>query len=206
MSRTIALFPLQIVVFPGEALNLHIFEPRYRQLIRDCEQDQVTFAIPFFQDGSLKEYATEVRLLAIEKVYPGGEMDVKTQGLGIVRIQEFYPQLGEKLYAGGLVKDYPFESNENLLLNEQILQRARDLFVALDISKPLPKNAVAFTTFDIAHYVGFNPDQEYEFLLTLEAAARQHILLEQINRVIPVVKEMENLRNLSVRSGISLGG
>lgn len=128
-------------------------------------------------------------------------MDVKTQALGIVRIQEFYPQLGEKLYAGGLVKDYPFESNENRLVNEQILQRARELFVALDISKPLPKNAAAFTTFDIAHYVGFNPDQEYEFLLTLAATTRQHVLLEQISRVIPVVKEMENLRNRAQLNG-----
>jgi Lon protease-like protein len=36
MMNFIPIFPLSIVVFPGENLNLHIFEPRYRQLIREC--------------------------------------------------------------------------------------------------------------------------------------------------------------------------
>ncbi|MEO1628994.1 MAG: LON peptidase substrate-binding domain-containing protein, partial [Bacteroidota bacterium] len=42
------LFPLKLVVYPGEQLNLHIFEPRYKQLIRECEQNKVTFGIPAF--------------------------------------------------------------------------------------------------------------------------------------------------------------
>ncbi|MFX7140708.1 LON peptidase substrate-binding domain-containing protein, partial [Acinetobacter baumannii] len=45
MINFIPIFPLSIVVFPGETLNLHIFEPRYRQLIQECFAEQKPFGI-----------------------------------------------------------------------------------------------------------------------------------------------------------------
>ena len=45
MRQFLPLFPLQIVVFPGEDLNLHIFEPRYKELIKDCEEGGGTFRL-----------------------------------------------------------------------------------------------------------------------------------------------------------------
>ena len=46
MARMLPLFPLQIVVFPGEDLNLHIFEPRYKELIGECKDKGIHFGIP----------------------------------------------------------------------------------------------------------------------------------------------------------------
>ncbi|WP_020535754.1 LON peptidase substrate-binding domain-containing protein [Lewinella cohaerens] len=201
MPRQIALFPLQIVVFPGEAVNLHIFEERYRKLIKDCEEDGITFGIPTYQNGSIKEFGTEVRLLNIEKVYPGGEMDVKTEALGIFRIKDFYPTLENKPYAGGLVNDYEIDLNEAPHLNEQILAYAKRLFAAMKIKRLLPEDASNFTTYDIAHFVGFDPEQEYQFLTTFNAASRQQLIIEQISRILPIVKEMENLRDRAKMNG-----
>ena len=201
MSRQIALFPLQIVVFPGEAVNLHIFEQRYRELIRDCEADGITFGIPAYQNGSIREFGTEVRLLNIEKTYPGGEMDIKTEAMGIFRIKEFFPELGDKSYPGGIVKNYEFDKNEDRQINEQILAYGRQLFAAMNISRPLPADASNFTTYDIAHYVGFNPEQEYHFLTTFEANTRQQLIIEQISRILPLVNEMENLRARALLNG-----
>ncbi len=56
------LFPLNIVVFPGEELNLHIFEPRYRALIRDAEREGFSFGIPSYVHQKLG-YGTEVSLV-----------------------------------------------------------------------------------------------------------------------------------------------
>lgn len=201
MHRELALFPLQIIVFPGEAVNLHIFEPRYRQLIRDCQESGITFGMPSFLNGKVNDFGTEVELIKIEKEYPGGEMDIKTKALGIFRIKDFYPQLGDKLYAGGLVKDYPHEEEEDPLTNEHILDLAQELFVAMNIKKKLPTDIGRFRTYDIAHYVGFNPEQEYEFLTSFEAISRQQLLLEQMNRVLPMLKEMENLKNRAQLNG-----
>ena len=45
MPDLLPLFPLQLVVFPAENLNLHIFEPRYQELIKDCEEEEITLTI-----------------------------------------------------------------------------------------------------------------------------------------------------------------
>ena len=47
MQKFMPIFPLGIVVFPGENLNLHIFEPRYIELINDIQQSKKTFEFPF---------------------------------------------------------------------------------------------------------------------------------------------------------------
>ena len=81
MSKFLPLFPLQLVVFPGEKLKLHIFEPRYKQLVGECRDEKMTFGLPAFFDGRVAEYGTEMRLLTIFKTYDDGRMDIMTEGV-----------------------------------------------------------------------------------------------------------------------------
>ena len=81
-------FPLKLVAFPGEELNLHIFEPRYRQLLADAEQNGVTFGICTYIN-QLTGYGTEVRLEKIYKRYEDGRLDIKTRCLSAFQIQTF---------------------------------------------------------------------------------------------------------------------
>ncbi len=46
MTNFIPIFPLGIVVYPQEQLNLHVFEPRYKQLVKECLTEQKPFGIP----------------------------------------------------------------------------------------------------------------------------------------------------------------
>ena len=70
-------FPLSIVAFPGEKVNLHIFEPRYRQLVSECFDNNTCFGIAPFYNGELIFYGTEMKVLEISKVYEDGKMDIK---------------------------------------------------------------------------------------------------------------------------------
>ena len=56
------LFPLSLIVFPNEPLNLHVFEPRYRQLVLDCIEDKQTFGIPPFLNEELQDYGANVTI------------------------------------------------------------------------------------------------------------------------------------------------
>ena len=51
MQKFIPIFPLNLVAFPGEVINLHIFEPRYQQLIRECYEEKKMFGIPVVENG-----------------------------------------------------------------------------------------------------------------------------------------------------------
>ena len=58
--RILPIFPLRMVVFPKEKVNLHVFEPRYKQLIKECHQKGITFCIPFYNKNRMMPTVVEV--------------------------------------------------------------------------------------------------------------------------------------------------
>lgn len=201
MRQFLPLFPLQIVVFPGEDLNLHIFEPRYKELIKDCEEEGITFGIPAFIEKRLMKVGTEVRLTSVEKRYSNGELDIKTKGVRLFTVDEFHPVAPDKLYAGGEVEILDMEEAEDFLENEKILDMTRELFQLLDIQKKLPEDIKLFSTYDIAHHIGLSLEQEYQLLCLLDAQKRQEFLKKHLERLLPMVKEMENLKKKAQLNG-----
>ncbi len=194
MTDFLPLFPLKMVIFPGEKVNLHIFEPRYKQLVRECEENGVTFGVPAFINDRIMDTGTELKLLKVEKRYENGELDIKTQGIGTFRISEFYSVAPQKLYAGADIVRIKEEDARDVLLNDKILLELQELFRILNIDKELPTSPDDFVTRDIAHHVGFSIEQEYEFLCLTSEMDRQHFVTAHLERLIPVVKEMERLR------------
>ena len=77
MTNFIPIFPLGIVVYPGEDLNLHIFEPRYKQLIKECHEQKKGFGIPTVIENKLQENGTLVQITELTKLYDNGEMDIQ---------------------------------------------------------------------------------------------------------------------------------
>ena len=106
MTNFIPIFPLAIVVYPGEQLNLHIFEPRYRQLINECFAAKKPFGIPAVIDNKINEMGTLVQVKEVSRVYEDGKMDIKTEGLQVFRMLEAIHELPDKLYSGAIV-NYP---------------------------------------------------------------------------------------------------
>ena len=65
-------------------MNLHIFEPRYKQLVSECHAEGKPFGIPTVIDNRLNEMGTLVRVTELVKQYENGEMDIPTQGLACI--------------------------------------------------------------------------------------------------------------------------
>ncbi|GGG00837.1 ATP-dependent protease [Pontibacter amylolyticus] len=194
MQKYLPLFPLNIVVFPGEKLNLHIFEPRYKQLVYDCLESGSTFGIPTYINNSVGLYGTEIKLLQVEKKYESGEMDIRTQGLGIFKILKFDKQAPGRLYAGGQVEEVENLADEDIVTKEQIREKLRELYMALGISNiflDLPNN---FTSYDVGHHLGLNTEQEYTLLQCNSEALRQEMILQHLLQVLPIVAETEKLK------------
>jgi len=194
MEPILPLFPLQLVVFIGEPLNLHIFEPRYRQLIHESEKTGQFFGIPAFIDGKVMQVGTKMRLTKIEKTYPDGKMDVCTEGVSLFRITELYNPAPEKLYSGASVQELPVTVRGDLVSARQILDRINTLFQLLNISKDLPDNPEDLSTYSLAHHVGFSLEQEYNFLCITNEVERQQFMLAHLDQFIPMVQEANRLR------------
>ena len=201
MTDFLPLFPLQMVVYPGEFLNLHIFEPRYKQLIRECNQNLVSFGIPAFLDKKVMPIGTEIELLSIEKTYPDGKMDVKTKGIGVFKTQEYYSKAPNKLYPGADINRLQLDDAYDLSLNEDILTAVKEVFDLLKINKKVPRSANTFRMYDIAHYIGLNLDQEYKLLTIPTELGRQQYIYNYLKNLIPLVKSMENSRRRAQMNG-----
>jgi len=194
MNQFLPLFPLQIVVFPGEGLNLHIFEPRYKQLIKDCEVEGITFGIPSYIGNQLMTVGTEVELLKVVKKYDNGEVDIRSRGLRIFNIKKYYSVVPDKLYAGADIEPLVFDEEEDVVENEKILVLARELFNYLDIKKALPDDVADFRTWDIGHHIGLKIEQEFELLQLLHSEERQAYIIAHLKQILPVAQDLENLK------------
>ncbi|HEX8817359.1 MAG TPA: LON peptidase substrate-binding domain-containing protein [Terriglobales bacterium] len=80
MSSLLPLFPLDLVLFPGAALPLHIFEPRYREMISECLVQNEPFGVVRTKDGGLAEIGCTAAILEVTKKYDDGRMDISTEG------------------------------------------------------------------------------------------------------------------------------
>lgn len=194
MSNFLPQFPLQIVVYPGEQVNLHIFEPRYQELIKDCEEEGTHFGIATFLDGKVQQIGTEVRLTEIVKKYDSGESDIRVRGERVYRIERFSATAKGKLYAGAEVDWLKTEMRGNPAMRSQILEGLQELFGLLGLNKPLPEEDEPFSVYEVAHHLGLNLQQEYNLLELLTEFERQQFVLSHLTNTLPVVRQMESLR------------
>jgi hypothetical protein len=194
------LFPLNLVVFPHEDLNLHIFEPRYRQLIDECLDEKKTFGIPSFVNSKLLGYGTEVKVKLLSKRYGDGRMDIKTKGIRIFRIVDFQNPANGKLYAGGEVI---FIENEDLndVINPYLLSLVEKLYQLLKVKVDFEKPEYMPFSHRIVHKIGISMQEEYEILITSNEKLRQEILIDHLERIIPVVTEVERTKERIAMNG-----
>lgn len=195
MTRYLPLFPLSIVVFPGEKLNLHIFEPRYKQLVLECAENDSTFGIPTFIQHGVGLFGTEIELLSIDKKHENGEMDIRTRGLRIFRILRFDRMAPGRLYAGGEVRMLESEDDEDIVIKIKIRELLAQLYDTLGITKLSADLPEDFKSYDVAHHLGLNIEQEYAMLQILSEKARQEAILLHLQQVLPVVRETERLKD-----------
>lgn len=195
MTNFIPVFPLSLVVYPGQDLNLHIFEPRYKQLIGECYETGKPFGIPAVVDNELKELGTLVEIVEISKVYEGGEMDIKTRGLRVFRMLELIRTIPDKLYSGAIVS-YPENQlmQETRWLMEKVLAAVKELHRMLQVNKSFKKPDEALLSYDIAAHIGLTLQEEYELLGLMNELQRQEYLKRHLTRTLPLLAEMEQLK------------
>ena len=194
MTNFIPIFPLGVVVYPGENLNLHIFEPRYKQLINECHSQKRQFGIPTVIENRLQDYGSLVEIMEMTKIHENGEMDIKTRGSRVFRILEVIKEVPDKLYSGAIV-NYP-ETNEegNKELMKKVMNSIRELHKLLKVDQDFKKKDEEVKAFDVAHHVGLSLQEEYEMLHLLQERQRQEYLKRHLTKVIPLAAEMEKLK------------
>lgn len=201
MTNFIPIFPLGIVVYPGENVNLHIFEPKYKQLVKECHDNKKPFGIPAVVNNKLQENGTLVSVTELSKLYDNGEMDIKTQGEKVFRMLEVIKDVPDKLYSGAIV-NYPDNREQgDIELMRRVMNGIRELHKLLNVSKDFKKPDEELKTYEVAHHIGLTLEEEYELLGLMNELQRQEYIKRHLTKVLPLVAEMEGLKEKIKQNG-----
>ena len=201
MTNFIPLFPLALVIFPDEELNLHIFEPRYKQLINDCFAGKKPFGIPAVINNEVTEYGTLVEIVEITKLYENGEMDIKTRGTLVFKILEKIEALPDKLYRGAIVTYPATKYMGSIPLMAKILESIRQLHLILNVTKQFLKSDADLLSFDVAHHAGMGLEDEYQLLQYDHELHRQEFIKRHLVKVLEVMTQMDKLKDKIMLNG-----
>ncbi len=89
-SELIPLFPLNVVLFPATPLPLHIFEPRYRQMTRECLEERREFGVVLAKKDGIAAVGCTAEILRVVKQYEDGRSDIFTVGRRRFRVEEVF--------------------------------------------------------------------------------------------------------------------
>ena len=90
------LFPLEVVLLPGTPLPLHIFEPRYKEMIRECIGNEAPFGVVRALEEGIADIGCTAEIVSVTKEYPDGRMDLIAEGrkrFEVVELNEERPFL-----------------------------------------------------------------------------------------------------------------
>ncbi len=132
MSEEMPLFPLDTVLFPGMVMPLHIFEPRYVEMVNTCLDESSRFGVVLIKEGkevggSLAtpyEIGTAARIARVER-YENGHMDITIVGTNRFRIREFD---STKRYMTAKTTPFPF-TNASTQAAVEMAHKVRPLVV-----------------------------------------------------------------------------
>src|ERR1700730_9212198 len=81
-----SIVPLEVVLFPGLPLPLHIFEPRYKEMIGNCLAQSRAFGVVRSVEQGVAEVGCTAEIVTVVKRYSDGRLDIVTQGRERCRI------------------------------------------------------------------------------------------------------------------------
>lgn len=181
-------------MYPGEKINLHIFEERYKQLINDIDASKKLFGIPCILENKICTTGCTISLEKITQKYKDGKMDISTQGMQVFNIIEIVTEVPGKLYQGAIVS-YPENiAQSKFIVKNKVLKMVRNLHESLKVTETFSKPDKDLTSYDLAHSVGLSLNEEYELLELLEENQRLEYLNRHLKKVLPIVNDMEALK------------
>lgn len=188
------LFPLGIVLFPGERLPLHLFEPRYRAMAADVLETDAPFGLILSEDGTLADVGCTARIERVINRYDDGRLDVLVRGERRFRLGALYE--GEKPYVQADVEliEEPEEPLDNGEKERAITQHIRLLELAGRTVRPSLYENVAHVSFVLAHNAGLSLRQKQDVLELPSENDRIGYLTLHMEKLLPRVEQVEAVR------------
>jgi Lon protease-like protein len=196
----IGLFPLPLVLVPTERIPLHIFEPRYRELIGECLDTDGEFGLVYATgDGAVHEIGTRARVAAVVEELDDGRLNIVVEGGERFRLLEL--TTGRSFQTGlveEVVDDGEPESEEDV---ERALAVFHDLAAAAASDVDIPPSDAPDLVWQLAARVDFGLDPKQELLASTAPGPRLRRLIELLETSLEAVRLEQALRERASGNG-----
>jgi Lon protease-like protein len=199
LGSLLALFPLDVVLFPGTPLPLHIFEPRYKEMIGECLEQKTLFGVIRAQETNLADVGCTAEILAVTKTYDDGRMDIVAQGRERFELLEVNQDRaflrGEIVYvADEPKKPSSAERAHAIELHRQILALA-------SAEQTLPEGEDSPLSYHLAGSLPLDLDFKQKLLALRSEAQRIQTVIEYFEGILPNLRRAVLIRQKAGGNG-----
>ena len=192
------------MLLPGVPLPLHIFEPRYKEMIAECLANNASFGVVRAQEQGLAEIGCTAEIVEKLKEYPDGRVDILCEGRALFRLIEV---LNEKEYQEAIADYLP----EDILPQDsekeaQLIERFQ-VCHTLVFGQPWvvsSRDDELSLAFQMAARLPLELEVKQKLLEIREESARQAFLLLGINDLLPQLAQRQRLRKIAGGNGHGL--
>jgi len=197
--KTIPLFPIGIVIFPGATLPLHIFEVRYRELVDTCLKNNTEFGINFVEVAKMHNVGCTVKITQMLEKYPDGRMDIAVTGQKRYHLKNMRD--GEQKYYVGDIETFDDSDDEvDVELTIECMESYNDIvkvvFGAHEVLSSLKEVGPVKPSFFFAQKCGLTLEQKQELLEMNSENKRLEFLKKHMGEILPKVKQVEYIENI----------
>ncbi|HEY3403864.1 MAG TPA: LON peptidase substrate-binding domain-containing protein [Ohtaekwangia sp.] len=185
----IPMFPLAVLPLPGELVPLHIFEPRYKQLLHDVETNDISFGIFCSHEVNKKKLGSLMRLESVIKRYPGGESDIIVKCQDVFTMGKLMRTFKNKMYPGGDVEFW--NVNADRFPGTELYE----LFLSYLKGRKISQHNTSFTIYQVAHELNLDLHERYKFL-NLPVDKLESYLFSRIRYQIHLLGQEEKSKDL----------
>jgi Lon protease-like protein len=192
------LFPLEIVLFPGAPLPLHIFEPRYQEMIAECLEQKRAFGMVRVKENALASVGCSATILNVIKKYDDGRLDIAAEGRQRFEIDTLNQ---ERSFLQGEVTYFDDEPSQvGLEQKETLIQLHEQLFSILGQPVEVEHDAPSLS-FHLANELPVDLDFKQALLEMKSEAERVETLTEYYRATIPKVEKTLRVRQRASGNG-----
>jgi Lon protease-like protein len=190
------LFPLEIVLFPGEKLPLHIFEPRYKEMLKECLRDGHSFGIVCYMNKRLSTVGCVYDILEVVNHYDDGRMDIIGRGSDRFLIHSF--STTRSFLQGNVMYFHDQENGSDSDDVKRLMQELEPMFLQL-MEYAKEETSVHSVTmpkisYEFAHYIGFDLSQKQNLLEIKSEYLRLQFIQTHMNAILPKLQAFDETR------------
>jgi Lon protease-like protein len=194
--QLIPIFPLEIVVFPGETIPLHIYEKRYIKLVADILNKDKIFGILPVMEKKIASVGTSIIIEQIVSAYEDGRMDILCRGLQPFKTIRLIPSENPEDYHTANISWIDQHNETSLVLQEQALALYHEFhsYIQTPFLPDIRIGEDILLSYQLAHTSGLDFQQQIFLLEIPEELARLDFIIDHFRKIIQFLKGIENTK------------